>query len=271
MNSNLKLKINTIFKESFNELLLFHMHIVGVPVPSISDSKYKYILYIIELHTHYIIDYKLFNTKPNTKDVLEMLNNLYKKHSIYNVVFMKGSPYTKQSLIHYLDERKILYSHLSRNEYPEILSISSAYLTRMVKFNIVINHKIHDRFIKDLMSFWNARVVPITNFLPEHNLIDGSVHVKIDNSNIYTDSDKRIHSLENHSKINVYLLSYHKIYHPKQSILSILVLCDLKSNRLDKLDFIKGSIREKDLIYFLKTFLNNYSTDLNLLIPNKKE
>ena len=267
MRTNLKLKLQTIFKENFNENL-FCIHSIGVPIVSINGISHKYIIYVIELHHHHIVEYRLLNKQPNTNDVIELLNFVSKAVPIRNVLFMKGSPFTKSSVINIMVKNNVNYYHFSRNEFPEILSISAAYLTRMLQFHILFNSKIYDEYIKDLILFWANRVVPITGLLPELNLIDGSVHVKMEVPNIYEQSHQRIDSLNNYSKTNVSLLSNYKFYNSKRYPVSLLILINLKTHMLDKLSVINGSIQEKDIFYFLEELLRSSSENYNFLIPN---
>lgn len=181
---------------------------------------------------------------------------------------MKGSPFTKFSVINILKKKNVNYYNFSRNEFPDILSISAAYLTRMLQFHILFNSEIYDEYIKDLIFFWANRVVPITGFLPELNLIDGSVHVKMEVPDLYEQSDQRIDSLNNYSKTNVSLLWNYKFYNSKKHPVSLLILINLKTHMLDKLSVINGSIQERDLFYFLEELLKNSNENYNFLIPN---
>src|ERR1700716_1949957 len=126
MATYLKLKLQKVFKENFHENL-FCIHSISIPIVSINGISHKHILYAIELHHHQIIEYRLLNKRPNTNDVIELLNFMSEAVPIRNVLFMKGSPFTKFSVINILKKKNVNYYNFSRNEFPDILSISAAY------------------------------------------------------------------------------------------------------------------------------------------------
>src|SRR6202008_3952602 len=84
MNTKLMLKLINIFKDNFYHPLLC-IHYIGIPVPSISGNKYKYLLFTIELHSHYIVQYRLLDKKPSKKNVEDILENISNVTSIKNV------------------------------------------------------------------------------------------------------------------------------------------------------------------------------------------
>jgi hypothetical protein len=264
------LKLINIFKDNFYHPLLC-IHYIGIPVPSISGNKYKYLIFTIELHSHYIVQYRLLDKKPSKKNVEDILENISNVTSIKNVLFTKGSPFSNKYFTNVLKEKGFLYYHFSRDEYPEILSIVTAYLNRMIGFHIYFHSKIHLEFINKLIELWGKMVVPITvNLTDENRFIDKRAYREAKFSGTYEDGIGDRSYMDNYSGLNACQLFYNRIYDSKGSPLNLLVLCDLKSYRLEKLNLIQGYISEGDIIYFLGELLKDYSADYSLLLPNEE-
>jgi hypothetical protein len=270
MNSNLTLKLKGIFKESFNENL-FCIHFVQISVPSLKGTSYQYILYIMELHHHHIIDFILLNHPPKTKDIIYLLENVAKSIAVKNLIFVKSSPFYNLKFTQFLENYNLQYYHLIRNEMPEIVSISAAYLTRITQFHIMFNHKVYKAYIEDLILFWGTRIVPVTGYLSEQKLIDGTVHVRTKSSNFYEESDEKIDFYDIYSKTDAFLLMYNKFYNSSKHPVSLLILFDLKSNRLVDLYMVNGSITNNYIFHFLNKLLNNYNKTVHLLIPSEEK
>jgi hypothetical protein len=269
MNTNLKLKLENHF-DDFLKHHLVAIHYATITALSLSGLSHKYILFMVELHTHYIIIcYKLLDRKPTVEDANELLNELYKIFPSANLTFVKGSPFTNQSFLNELENKGIKYYHFSRDETPQILSIVTVYLLRMIQINMNFNNnKIHPEYIDELISFWTDRIVSVTEDLADHSLIDHSTFKKTQLYRVHPNELSRTNFLEDSSKEIVHNLSYTKFRDWENHSVSVLSLINFNNKLLENIKDFNGPITEKNIMKFLKESLESHNSIHNLLIPN---
>lgn len=242
---------------------------IPIDAKGFSDNKYIYTLYFIDLFNHHILHHVKLTSRPNSDDLITESKTILKHEPNVRFIAVKGSPFTDKKWTNFLEENHITYDIYLKDDAPEIVTISSAYLKRMLELHIQFNDRIHMIHVNNLIEFWNNKVVPVTHNLATVNLIENSPYLESRKSALFKLFKKEDESMIDQNRKNyLYILFTIKVYDHKRYPLTFLVLLNFLNKELIHLEFYRGYPQENRILRFLNKITFDFNADCLLFIPN---
>lgn len=216
------------------------------------------VLYLFSLSNHIMLKPVHYIGLLKSDDIKEFLKGYSELFYQKELLFTKGSPFTNQSVQDFLNENKIQFNYVSKQEIPLIVRISTLYMKRMLEINSEINSErsksFQSKYLFDLMHFWNTRIVFVTLNLPTENLMSKTEMTEKKKEELFNKFVKLdSFELQENKQKYVYLLVIAKRYLRSKAPETTFILLNLFNGEIVTMKQFIGYKNDAIVLKFLKS------------------